>query len=335
MLDLRVPTGFFFTIVGLILVGMGVFCRRERAALTERNVNLYCGLVMLAFGVLHAGAGTLARTRRLMIAAFREALRRAPTSSRLPRARPRQPDRRAHRLQPGLRPARGAGPGHATSPPRPIGDGKLRIYSENRGETARVRRRRRSRTLQPAHDWTDYVDGRGAGTGARRLPDRRRANLLIRSTVPDGSGLSSSAALEVSTALALLGGPRVRPAGTGEAVPARRAQFRRHALRHHGPVHLGLRARARGGRDRLPQPGTPSWCRCPTASTFVAVNTMVKHELSGSAYRDRVQECAAAVEGIQAALPGRGEPARRHAGACSSSVADRLPEWWRGARATW
>lgn len=50
MLDLRVPTGFFFTLVGLILVGMGVFSPSERAALTDSNVNLYCGLVMLAFG---------------------------------------------------------------------------------------------------------------------------------------------------------------------------------------------------------------------------------------------------------------------------------------------
>ena len=51
MLDLRVPTGFFFSIVGLILVGMGVFFPSERAALTDSNVNLYCGLVMLAFGL--------------------------------------------------------------------------------------------------------------------------------------------------------------------------------------------------------------------------------------------------------------------------------------------
>ena len=50
MLDLRVPTGFFFTLIGLILVAMGVFSPSERAALTDSNVNLYCGLVMLAFG---------------------------------------------------------------------------------------------------------------------------------------------------------------------------------------------------------------------------------------------------------------------------------------------
>ena len=52
MLDLRVPTGFFFTLVGLILVGMGVFAPAERAVLTDSNVNLYCGLVMLGFGAI-------------------------------------------------------------------------------------------------------------------------------------------------------------------------------------------------------------------------------------------------------------------------------------------
>ena len=50
MLDLRIPTGFFFTLVGLIVVAVGVFAPAERAALTDYNVNLYCGLVMLAFG---------------------------------------------------------------------------------------------------------------------------------------------------------------------------------------------------------------------------------------------------------------------------------------------
>ena len=50
MLDLRIPTGFFFSLVGLILLVIGIFSPSERAALTEANVNLYCGLVMLAFG---------------------------------------------------------------------------------------------------------------------------------------------------------------------------------------------------------------------------------------------------------------------------------------------
>ena len=51
MLDLRVPSGWFFTILGAILLGMGVFAPDMRAALTEANVNLYSGIVMLAFGL--------------------------------------------------------------------------------------------------------------------------------------------------------------------------------------------------------------------------------------------------------------------------------------------
>jgi hypothetical protein len=61
MLDLRVPTGFFFAIVGLILVAMGVFAPSERAALTDSNVNLYCGLVMLGFGLIMLALSRLSK----------------------------------------------------------------------------------------------------------------------------------------------------------------------------------------------------------------------------------------------------------------------------------
>ena len=51
MLDLRIPSGWFFAVVGLILCRSGAFSG-ARAALTDVNVNLYCGLVMLSFGAL-------------------------------------------------------------------------------------------------------------------------------------------------------------------------------------------------------------------------------------------------------------------------------------------
>jgi galactokinase len=41
----------------------------------------------------------------------------------------------------------------------------------------------------------------------------------------------------------------------------------------------------------------------PAGITFVAVNTMVKHALAGSAYKERVAECAAAVAGIRERFP--------------------------------
>ncbi len=51
-MDLRLPSGLFFTLLGLILVGMGVLAPETRAELTESNVNLYSGLAMLAFGII-------------------------------------------------------------------------------------------------------------------------------------------------------------------------------------------------------------------------------------------------------------------------------------------
>jgi len=51
-MDLRVPSVCFFTLVGLILIGMGVFAPHAYAApLTTENVNLYSGACMLAFGI--------------------------------------------------------------------------------------------------------------------------------------------------------------------------------------------------------------------------------------------------------------------------------------------
>jgi hypothetical protein len=50
MPDLRLPVGSFFVLLGLILLGMGILMPGERASLTDANVNLYCGLPILAFG---------------------------------------------------------------------------------------------------------------------------------------------------------------------------------------------------------------------------------------------------------------------------------------------
>jgi hypothetical protein len=50
MLDLRVPTGSFFTLVGVILLLMALIDPNARASLTDADVNLYCGLSMVVFG---------------------------------------------------------------------------------------------------------------------------------------------------------------------------------------------------------------------------------------------------------------------------------------------
>ncbi len=66
MLDLRIPSGWFFLLMGLILTGLGIFSPDLRAPLSEVNVNLYCGLFMILFGGF------------LLLLAWRAARARAP-----------------------------------------------------------------------------------------------------------------------------------------------------------------------------------------------------------------------------------------------------------------
>jgi galactokinase len=155
--------------------------------------------------------------------------------------------------------------------------------------------------LTPQRHWTDYPLGVAQELLRAGFPIAP-ANLLIRSTVPEGSGLSSSAALEVSTALALLAGRPLDPLSL-----ARLCQRAEHNFagipcgimdqyisvfgRQHSAVEIDCRSL--GHR----------FVELPAGVTFVAVNTMVKHALAGSAYKERVAECAAAVAGIQQTFP--------------------------------
>ena len=50
MEDLRVPIGFFFALLGLILIAVSFLMPNAHAPLTTVNINLYSGLTMLIFG---------------------------------------------------------------------------------------------------------------------------------------------------------------------------------------------------------------------------------------------------------------------------------------------
>jgi hypothetical protein len=50
MNDLRVPTGFLFSTLGVALLLYAVVRPEARAPLTDVNVNLWCGLTLLVFG---------------------------------------------------------------------------------------------------------------------------------------------------------------------------------------------------------------------------------------------------------------------------------------------
>jgi len=182
----------------------------------------------------------------------------------------------------------------------PSGDGKLRIHSEDRKETREFDAGGIA-GLRPAHHWTDYPIGvaheltlAGIGIGG--------ANLLIRSTVPDGSGLSSSAALEVSSALAFLYGRPMDPLDLARLCQRAERNFvgmpcgiMDQYISVFGRKHSAVEIDCRSLGHR--------YVSLPDGVAFVAVNTMVKHALAGSAYKDRVAECAAAVEGIKKMFP--------------------------------
>jgi galactokinase len=207
----------------------------------------------------------------------------------------------------------------ATAPSR---DGKLRIYSEDRKEM-REFDPAAIPSLSPAREWTDYPLGVAQQLAAAGFPIAP-ANLLIRSTVPEGSGLSSSAALEVSSALAFLNRREFDKLELAKLCQRAERNFVGMPCgimdqyisvfgRKHSAVEIDCRSL---GHRHVP---------LPDGVTFVAVNTMVKHALSGSAYRDRVRECAEAVAGIQAVHPAV-ESLRDVTPEQFEPLASRLPE---------
>jgi galactokinase len=182
----------------------------------------------------------------------------------------------------------------------PSSDGKLRIYSEDRQEMHEWDTGSLA-LVQRAGNWTDYPIGVARGLAAEGFAIQP-ANLLIRSTVPEGSGLSSSAALEVSSALAFLAGrsfPALKLARLCQRAEVQFVGMPCGIMDQYISI-FGRRARAVEIDCRSLEHHA---VELPSGAAFVAVNSMVKHALAASAYSRRVEECAAAVAGIRAQFP--------------------------------
>lgn len=148
--------------------------------------------------------------------------------------------------------------------------------------------------------WVDYVLG-VARELARLGVELRPMRLEIDASVPTGSGLSSSAALEVSSALALLDGrelPKLEIARLCQRAEREFVgmpcgimdQYASLFGQEHKAILLDCRSVT---HEYVPIPG---------GVEIVIANTMVKHELGSSAYRQRVAECQQALS----FFPGRG-----------------------------
>ena len=178
----------------------------------------------------------------------------------------------------------------------PSRDGRLRIYSENRRETCEWRIGEIAGPARRTGSWTDYAIGVAQQLVRAGFPVEP-ANLMIRSTVPEGAGLSSSAALEVSVALALLNGRDLPPLHLARLCQRAEQEFvglpcgiMDQYISVFGRERSAVEIDCLSLEHRL--------VRLPEGVAFLAVNTMVKHALAGSAYQDRVRECAAAAEAL-------------------------------------
>jgi galactokinase len=175
-------------------------------------------------------------------------------------------------------------------------DSALRIYSEEKHQS-REFVAASTGSLAPAHEWTDYIIGvarelsRAGFSIAPKL-------LLVRSTVPEGSGLSSSAALEVASALALLDGRDIPPLTLAKLCQRAEVDFVGTPC---GIMdqYVSVFAREHSALQIDCHSLESQAVTLPDGVEILAVNSMVKHALGQSAYKERTEQCATAVDAIR------------------------------------
>jgi len=184
----------------------------------------------------------------------------------------------------------------------PRDDRKLVFYSENYREAYEADVDE-SGVRRSGH-WTDYPLGvawalQDAGY---RLPG---ANLYIAGDVPLGAGLSSSAAIEVSTGYALLSVANHAIDRTKLALLCQRAENEFVGARV-GIMDQFVSCHGRAGHALLIDCRSLEYrsLRLPAKVSLVICNTMVKHKLQAGEYNVRRAECEEAVRKLSEAFPG-------------------------------
>ncbi|MBL9161453.1 MAG: galactokinase [Planctomycetaceae bacterium] len=165
----------------------------------------------------------------------------------------------------------------------------IRVHSTLFDETAEFS----LANLEPdRRDWTSYLRGAFAGCLERGLHPGT-LDLLVDSNVPQGGGLSSSAALEVATATLI-------EAVTGRTLdPVDKARLAQRAEHVYAGMPCGIMdqfSSALGAAGKL----LLIDCRTETAELIplddpaiavLVINSNVKHELTGSEYPERRAQC--------------------------------------------
>jgi galactokinase len=174
-------------------------------------------------------------------------------------------------------------------------DGKLTVRSANFGEQTAWALGDLP-NAKPRGDWTDYVAG--VAVELFRMGVKPTAvRLEIDSSVPLGSGLSSSASLEISVGLALASMAGASVPRKELALACQRAEndfvgmkcgIMDQFVSAFGEAGHAILIDCRGLEHR-PVP-------VPQGLQLLVVNSMVKHELASSEYNTRRRECEQAVK---------------------------------------
>jgi galactokinase len=184
----------------------------------------------------------------------------------------------------------------------PRQDHKLVIHGESFADSVEINLKHPMPA--PSGRWSDYPLG-VASILQQSGHNLRGASLLIRGDVPLGAGLSSSAALEISTGFALLDNSGYQVDRTRLALLCQRAEnefvgarcgIMDQFISCHGQAGHGLMLDCRSLDYHL--------IPIPSGVNLVICNTMVKHEHSSSEYNARRAECEEGVRELKKVLPG-------------------------------
>ena len=183
----------------------------------------------------------------------------------------------------------------------PREDRILEIHSENFRD--RIEFNLDQKDPQPRNDWSDYPVG--VAVMLERAGYRLRgAAMQIRGEVPLGAGLSSSAALEVATACALVNSSDVEIDRRELALLCQKAE-NEFVGAHVGIMDQFVALFGKAQRALLLDCRSLEFRLLPLPDTvnLVICNTMVKHALASSAYNERRAQCEQGVQYLAQSLP--------------------------------
>ena len=185
-------------------------------------------------------------------------------------------------------------------------DRVLRFYSENFASLGVIETSLDDLVPDEKADWTNYPKGVMWTFEKRGYKLPQGMNIAIYGDIPNGSGLSSSASLEVLTGIVLKD-----MFGFDEITMPEIAQIGQYSENNFNGCNCGIMdqfASAMGKKDNaiFLDTNTLEYEYAPVVlpdAKIVITNSKVKHSLVDSAYNDRRSECETALEELKSEMP--------------------------------